>query len=412
MPSITSVAGRLCYNSRGDKTVEIDVITDEKYLGRACAPSGASVGKYEATSFPKNKAENALLFFNPNTNKFIGLDPSDTEAIHDTLRTLDNTSDYSEVGGAVAYALSIAAVDSAAKALNVPLFKILKRDGPYRFPVPLGNVLGGGAHAGPGTPDIQEVLVIPMGAKSINKALEMNLEVHKELKNVIESKDKEFTYGRGDEGAWAPKMNDIQALDAVEKACNDCGFELGNDIAMGVDFATSSLWDEKSKAYVYVRSGRKLTSSRQIEFVSNLIKDYKLIYAEDPVHEEAFDDMTELTKKFPGVYITGDDLLVTNVGRLGQAVKQGACNAAILKVNQAGSLYDAISFAKEATKNNIRLITSHRSGESIDSHIAHIAIATDSRMIKSGVLGGERIAKSNELLRISETGFIDGMAEV
>ncbi|MEE8114760.1 MAG: enolase C-terminal domain-like protein [Nitrososphaerales archaeon] len=412
MPSITSVVGRLCYNSRGEKTIEIDVITDEKYLGRASAPSGASVGKYEVTSFPKNKAEHALLIFNSNANKFIGLEASDTKAIYDTLRTLDNTSDYSEVGGAVAYALSIAAVDSAAKALNVPMFKILKRDGPYRFPVPLGNVLGGGAHAGPGTPDIQEVLVIPIGAKSIDKALEMNLEVHKELKNVIERKDKEFTYGRGDEGGWAPKMNDIQALDAVEKACNNCGLDLGNDIAIGVDFATSSLWDEKSKAYVYLRSGRKLTSARQIEFVSNLIKDYKLIYAEDPVHEEAFDDMTELTKKFPGVYITGDDLLVTNVGRLGQAVKQGACNAAILKVNQAGSLYDAMSFAKEATKNNIRLITSHRSGESVDAHIAHIAIATDSRMIKSGVLGGERIAKSNELLRISETGFIDGMAEV
>ncbi len=412
MPSVTSVVGRLCYNSRGEKTIEIDVITDEKYLGRASAPSGASVGKYEVTSFPKNKAEHALLIFNSNVNKFIGLEASDTKAIYDTLRTLDNTSDYSEVGGAVAYALSIAAVDSAAKALNVPMFKILKRDGPYRFPVPLGNVLGGGAHAGPGTPDIQEVLVIPIGAKSIDKALEMNLEVHKELKNVIERKDKEFTYGRGDEGGWAPKMNDIQALDAVEKACNNCGLDLGNDIAMGVDFATSSLWDEKSKAYVYLRSGRKLTSARQIEFVSNLIKDYKLIYAEDPVHEEAFDDMTELTKKFPGVYITGDDLLVTNVGRLGQAVKQGACNAAILKVNQAGSLYDAMSFAKEATKNNIRLITSHRSGESVDAHIAHIAIATDSRMIKSGVLGGERIAKSNELLRISETGFIDGMAEV
>jgi len=384
----------------------------KKYLGRASAPSGASVGKYEVTSFPKNKAEHALLIFNSNANKFIGLEASDTKAIYDTLRTLDNTSDYSEVGGAVAYALSIAAVDSAAKALNIPMFKILKRDGPYRFPVPLGNVLGGGAHAGPGTPDIQEVLVIPIGAKSIDKALEMNLEVHKELKNVIERKDKEFTYGRGDEGGWAPKMNDIQALDAVEKACNNCGLDLGNDIAMGVDFATSSLWDEKSKAYVYLRSGRKLTSARQIEFVSNLIKDYKLIYAEDPVHEEAFDDMTELTKKFPGVYVTGDDLLVTNVGRLGQAVKQGACNAAILKVNQAGSLYDAMSFAKEAIKNNIRLITSHRSGESVDAHIAHIAIATDSRMIKSGVLGGERIAKSNELLRISETGFIDGMAEV
>lgn len=412
MPSITSIVGRICYNSRGQKTVEVDVITDQKYLGRACAPSGASVGKYEAVSFPKNKAEEALQIFNSNTKKFVGLDASDTKAIYDTLRTLDDSSNYSKVGGAVAYALSIAAVDSAAKALNIPMFKVLKKNGAYKFPVPLGNVLGGGAHAGPGTPDIQEFLVVPIGAKSINEALEMNFGVHKELKNVIERKDKEFTYGRGDEGAWAPKMNNIQALDAVEKACNNCGFKLGKDIAIGVDFAMSSLWDEKSKAYVYARSGRKLTSARQIDYVSNIIKDYKLIYAEDPVHEEAFDDMAELTKKFKNVYVAGDDLLVTNVERLATAVKHGSCNAAILKVNQAGSLHDAMDFAKEASRNNISLITSHRSGESVDAHITHIAIATDSKMIKSGVLGGERVAKLNELLRLSETGLIDGMAEV
>lgn len=412
MPSITSIRGRICYNSRGQKTVEVDVITDQKYLGRSCAPSGASVGKYEAVSFPKGGAEYALQMLNSNVNKFMGLDASDTEAIHDTLRSIDDTDNYSKIGGAVAYALSIAAVDSAARTLNVPMFKVLRKDGSYRFPVPLGNVLGGGAHAGPGTPDIQEFLVVPKGARSINEALEMNFEVHKELKNVIERKDKEFTYGRGDEGAWAPRMNNIQALDAVEKACNDCGFKLGKDIAMGVDFATSSLWDEKSKAYVYARTGRKLTSARQIEYVSNIIKDYKLIYAEDPVHEEAFEDMAELTKKFRNVYVTGDDLLVTNVARLAEAVKHGACSAAILKVNQAGSLHDAMEFAKEADKNNIKLITSHRSGESTDPHIAHIAIATSSKMIKTGVLGGERVAKLNELIRLSETGLIDGMAEV
>jgi enolase len=412
MPSITSIAGRVCYNSRGQKTIEIDVITDQKYLGRACAPSGASVGKHEAVSFPNDKAEHALQTLKSNINKFIGLDASDTKAIYDTLRSIDDTSNYSKVGGAVAYALSIAAVDSAAKALNKPMFKILKGNGSYRFPFPLGNVLGGGAHAGPGTPDIQEFLVVPIGAKSINEALGMNFEVHKEVKNVIERKDKEFTYGRGDEGAWAPKMNSVQALDTVEKACSNCGFKLGKDIAMGVDFATSSLWNEKSKAYVYARTGRKLTPARQIEFVSNIIKDYKLIYVEDPVHEEAFDEMAELTKKFRNVYVTADDLLVTNVERLAEAVKHGACNAAILKVNQAGSLHDAMNFAKEANKNNIRLITSHRSGESVDAHITHIAIATSSKMIKSGVLGGERVAKLNELLRISETGLIDGMAEV
>ncbi|MBE43761.1 MAG: enolase [Thaumarchaeota archaeon] len=412
MPSITSITGRVCYNSRGQETVEIDVMTDQKYLGRTCAPSGASVGKYEVVNFPKNKVDHALQMLNSNINKFIGLEASDTETIFDTLRTIDDTSDYSKVGGAIAYALSIAAVDSAAKALNVPMLKVLKKNGIYRFPIPLGNVLGGGAHAGPGTPDIQEFLVVPIGAKSINEALRMNFEVHRELKNVIEHKDKEFTYGRGDEGAWAPKMNDVEALDAVEKACNNCGFKIDKDIAMGVDFATSSLWDENSKSYVYIRSGRKFTSARQIEFVSNVIKDYKLIYAEDPVHEEAFEDMAELTKRFRNVYVTGDDLLVTNVERLEKAKKYNACNAAILKVNQAGSLHDAMDFSKKANENNIRLITSHRSGESIDTHLVHIAIATNSKMIKSGVLGGERISKLNEMLRLSETGLMDGMAEV
>lgn len=412
MPSITSIRGRICYNSRGQKSIEVDVITDQKYLGRACAPSGASVGKHEAVSFPRNGAEAAHGILSSNASRFVGLDASDPKAIYDALRSIDDTANYSKIGGSVAYALSIAAADSAAKALDIPMFKMLGKNDSYRFPIPLGNVLGGGAHAGPGTPDIQEFLVVPIGARSVNEALDLNFEVHRELRNVIERKDRDFTYGRGDEGAWAPKMNNIQALDAVEKACNNCGFKLGKDVAIGVDFATSSLWDPKVKAYIYARSGRKLTPARQLEYVINIIKDYKLIYVEDPMHEEAFDDMAELTKRFKNVYITADDMLVTNTGRLLEAVKRNSCNAAILKVNQAGSLYDALQFADKAKQSNIRLITSHRSGESTDAHIAHIAIATGSKMIKTGVLGGERVAKLNELVRISETGLVDGMAEV
>ncbi|MFQ5969420.1 MAG: enolase C-terminal domain-like protein [Nitrososphaerales archaeon] len=412
MPSITSIRGRICYNSRGQKSIEIDLVTDNKYLGRACAPSGASVGRHEAISFPNNNAEQALKIINSNAGKFVGIDATDTKAVYDALKSIDDTEDYSKMGGSAAYALSIAAADSAAKALNVPMFKLLKKNGSYKFPLPLGNVLGGGAHAGPGTPDIQEFLVVPMGATSMQEALEMNFDVHRELRNVIERKDRDFTYGRGDEGAWAPKMNNIQALDAVEKACTNSGFKLGKDLAMGVDLATSSIWDNKSKAYVYSRSGRKLTPARQLEYVTNIIRDYKLIYVEDPVHEEAFDDMAEITKRFKNVYITADDMLVTNTGRLMEAIKRNSCNAAILKVNQAGSLYDAMDFADKAVQNKIRLITSHRSGESADSHIAHIAIATGSKMIKTGILGGERVAKLNELLRLSEIDLIDGMTEV
>lgn len=409
MPSITSLEGRLLFNSRGSKTIEIDVVTDKKYSGRACAPSGASVGKLEAQSFPENKAEKALAAFNASKKKFIGVDASDTKAVFDVLRKVDDTDNYSKIGGSVAYALSIAAVDSAARAKGVPLFQLLKPRDPYRFPFPLGNILGGGAHAGPGTPDIQEILACPVGAKSIMEALEMNFKLHSELRKVIESIDKRFTYGRGDEGAWAPNVNNDQALEIAEKAVKNCGYTLGKDMALGIDFASSSFWDEANNVYDYARQGLKRDTGEQIEFASRLIRDYRLAYAEDPVHEGDFESMAVLTKKNPKTLVTGDDMLVTNAAMVKKAVKMGACSGAILKVNQAGSLYDALQFAKECAKNDIKIITSHRSGESSDSHISHIAIATGSKMLKTGVLGGERVAKLNELLRMSEYDLIRGM---
>lgn len=412
MPRITSVRGRLLYNSRGSKTIEIDVISDNTHLGRVCAPSGASVGKHEAVSFPDNRPEKSLEIINANEKKFVGLDPSNLKLIHETVRTIDSTANYSKIGGSVAFAITIASIDSAAKSLGIPIFKLLSKDSDLRFPFPLGNILGGGAHAGPGTPDIQEILVCATGSKTIRKAIEFNLAVHKEVGRILAKKDPSFTNGRGDEGGWAPKLKNDEALETCARACEQLGFTLGKEVSLGVDFASSTQWNEKEKKYVYDRAGFENTSEEQIEFASDIIKKYKLVYAEDAVHEEAFDDMAVLAKKFPNVLITGDDLLVTNTEILKRATKVKACNAAILKVNQAGSLYDALEFAKEATKNNIKIITSHRSGESVDSHISHIGIATKSKMLKVGVVGGERIAKLNELLRISEYDLIRGMAEI
>ena len=409
MPSITSLRGRIVFNSRGSKTIEVDIVTDNRFIGRACAPSGASVGKFEAQSFPENKAEKALAALNDNSEKFVGLQAEDMKAVYDALRSIDKTDNYSKIGGSLAYALSIAAVDSAAKALSVPLFKLLKPNKPYRFPFPLGNILGGGAHAGPGTPDLQEILACPVGAKDIVKALEMNFKLHAETRKVIESIDRRFTYGRGDEGAWAPNVNNDQALEIVEKAVRNCGFALGRDMAIGIDFASSSFWDEEKEVYDYARQGLKRDTGEQIEFANRLMRDYKLVYAEDPVQEGDFQSMAVLTKKNPKTLVTGDDMLVTNAVKIKEAVKYGACSGAILKVNQAGSLYDAMKFAEECKKNNIKIITSHRSGESVDSHISHIAIATGSNMLKSGVLGGERIAKLNELVRLTEYDLIEGM---
>jgi enolase len=409
MPSISSIRGRIVFNSRGSKTIEIDVVTDGRFTGRACAPSGASVGKFEAQSFPENRPEEALSMLNANINRFVGLQAEDLKAVYDALKSIDRTDNYSKVGGSVAYALSIAAVDSAAKALDIPLFKLLKPSKPYEFPYPLGNILGGGAHAGPGTPDLQEILACPVGAKNIIDALDMNFKLHRETRKVIESIDKRFTYGKGDEGGWAPNVNNEQAIEIVEKAVRHCGYILGKDMAIGIDFASSSFWSEEEQLYDYARQGIKRDTGEQIDFANRLIRDYKLVYAEDPVHEGDFESMAVLNKRNPSALVTGDDMLVTNAGKIREAVKYGACSGAILKVNQAGSLYEALDFAKECKKNNIKIITSHRSGESTDSHISHIAIATSSKMLKSGVLGGERIAKLNELVRLTEYDLVDGM---
>lgn len=412
MPLITSIKGRILYNSRGSHTIEIDIISDNQHMGRVCAPSGASVGKYEAQSFPQNKPEKSLEILKKNVKKFVGLDSSNLKEIHETLREIDSTPNYSKVGGSLAFALTIAAMESASRSLEIPMFKLLSKNSLFRFPFPLGNIIGGGAHAGPGTPDIQEILVCAIGSKSIRDAIEINLAVHKQVGKILAKKDPSFTNGRGDEGGWAPKLKNDEALEIAAKACEDLGFTLGKEVSLGVDFASSTQWNEKKKRYVYDRAGFENTSQEQIDFASNIIKKYKLVYAEDAVHEEAFEDMAVLTKKFPHVLITGDDLLVTNTKILKKAVKMRACSGAILKVNQAGSLYDAIEFAKEANNNNVKLITSHRSGESTDSHISHIGLATKSKMLKVGVLGGERIAKLNELVRLSEYDLIRGMAEI
>lgn len=412
MAKITSIEGRILYNSRGSKTIEVDVQSDGKFLGRVCAPSGASVGKYEAVSFPNNNPEESLRILKTNSQKFVGLESSDLKGIQDILKSLDNSTNYSIIGGALAFAITIASMESAAKSADEPLFKTLSSESSFKFPFPIGNILGGGAHAGPGTPDIQEILICAIGSKTIEDAIETNLSVHKELRRVLEKEDPNFTNGRGDEGGWAPKLENQKALEVSAKACENLGFTLGKEVSLGVDFASSTQWDEQKGKYVYNRAGFENSTGEQVDFAADIIKKFKLIYAEDAVHEEAFEDMAELTAKFPNVLVTGDDLTVTNAGILKKAIDAKSCNAAILKVNQAGSLFDALEFADKATQNNIKLITSHRSGESTDSQISHIGLATKSKMLKVGVVGGERVAKLNELLRLSEHDLIRGMAEI
>ena len=252
---------------------------------------------------------------------------------------------------------------------------------------------------------------MPHGAKSIREAIEMNFKIHEELRNILHKKNINFTGGKSDEGGWAPEINNEGALEAACQACENLGYELGKDVSLGIDVAASTQWNEKHDQYIY-KHLKHFNQDEQIKFVSDLINRYKLAYVEDAVHQDAFNAMSELVNEFPHVLITGNDLTVTKTEFLEKAINLKSCNAAILKVNQAGSLYDALKFAEIAKNNNIKIITSHRSGETIDSHIVHIGIGTYSKMLKIGIVGGERISKINELIRISEYDLIHGMMQL
>lgn len=411
MAAISSVRGRIIYNSRGSRALEVDVVSEGGFLGRVCAPSGASVGRHEAASFAPGGPDESLRMLEDSAGRFAGIESGDLRAVHGAVREIDPTPGYSKIGGAVAFAVTIASMESAARASGRQLFEAMSGRDKFRMPYPLGNILGGGAHAGPGTPDIQEILVCATGMDTIREAADANLSVHAELGRVLAGDDPGFSGGRGDEGGWAPRLDNEAALEASARACERLGYTLGREVSLGVDFASSTQWDEKRQKYAYTRAGFENSAGEQVDFAADMISKYKLVYAEDAVHEEAFEEMAELTSRFPRVMITGDDLTVTNRDILERAADAGSCNAAILKVNQAGSLHDALEFASLADERGIRLVTSHRSGESTDPHIAHIGIATGSRMLKAGIVGGERVAKINELLRLSGHDLICGMAE-
>jgi enolase len=398
---IESIKARICYDSRGDESIEVDVNVDG-FVGRACAPKGASTGKYEAVGFNPKGVEATLRLLSEYSSKLIGFDASNPQALSQLLREIDGEGNFGRIGGSMAYAISMATAEAFSKAKGVPFYRILLPKGPYIMPFPLGNVLCGGKHAGHGAPDIQEFLVCPLGARSIKDGLKANVNVHKELRRQIEKKDPYFTGGKGDEGGWAPHLNDEEAFELVSSSSKTVSDALGTDIRLGVDFASSSLWDEGEKAYVYDRSRVKRSQGEQLDFIIELVKKYHLLYLEDPFHEEAYDEFAELTERLSKAYIVGDDIFVTNTSRLLKGAKMKAGNAAILKVNQAGTLGDALDFSENAKKHGYALITSHRSGDTSDTHLAHIAIATQSNMIKSGVVGGERLSKLNELLRIDE----------
>ncbi|MBQ3472856.1 MAG: phosphopyruvate hydratase [Methanobrevibacter sp.] len=400
---IEDVRVRKILDSRGNPTVEVDIITWNGF-GRAAAPSGASTGSKEVVSFPEGGVSQVITEVEDLiSSELIGMAAEDIEDIDEILKEIDGTDNLSAIGGNTTVAVSMAAAKAAAMSYNLPLYNFLGGNFIKEIPYPLGNMMNGGAHAGPNAPDIQEFLVVPVGANDITEAVFANVEVHKRLKELISKKDPSFTGGKGDEGGWIPNITNDQALEIQAQACEEVGDELGFIIKPGLDMASSEFWSEEEGKYVYGQDGLKRDSGDQVDYVKELIDTYHMFYVEDPFDEKDFDGFAELTAKVGSkCRICGDDLFVTNADLLACGIERKAANAIIIKPNQIGTLTDTYETVRLAKENGVMPVVSHRSGETCDDTIAHLAIAFGAPMIKTGAIGGERIAKLNELIRIEE----------
>ncbi len=404
---IESIQSRKILDSRGNETIEIDIEivgdNDKTGFGRAAAPGGASRGVHEVVAFPGQSVETSINELEDVIPQLKGSSLPNYSAIDEKMRELDGTDNLRKIGGNAIVTLSMASAKALADLDGLSLFENLKETKEYQLPYPLGNVLGGGEHAGATAPDIQEFLCLPLGAESFEEAAFGNAKVHQKVKEFANEADKAFTGGKSDEGAWSPNISDEKALEIVTKACEEVSEELGFEIGAGLDVAASSLYDTERGKYVYDREGAYRNTGGQIELILNYIEKYDLVYVEDPIQEEDYDAFSEITDKAGGdCLICGDDLFVTNVTRIERGMEMDAANAVLIKPNQIGTLTatkEAVDLSKES--NSVPVI-SHRSGETTDNTISHLAIGFECPIIKTGVVGGERIAKLNELIRIEE----------
>lgn len=402
---IKKIKARKILDSRGNPTIEVDIsIQDNSKTGsgRAAAPSGASTGVHEVTAFPNNSVDASIEELEAVIPELQGLPISSFTSLDQKMKELDETSDFSKIGGNAVVALSMASAKALANLQGVPLYENLREEN-YRLPYPLGNVLGGGEHAGSTAPDIQEFLALPLGAENFEEAVFGNAKVHQRVEALVDKKDETFTGGKSDEGAWAPNISDSKALEIVSNACEEVSEELEFEIKPGLDVAASSLYDSEKEKYLYKREEKIRDTGEQVELILDFIEAYDLAYVEDPIEEEDFESFAEITEKTgDSCLICGDDLFVTNVERIKRGMEIDAANAVLIKPNQIGTLTatkEAVNLSKE---NGSVPVISHRSGETTDDTIAHLAVGYDCPIIKTGAVGGERIAKLNELIRIEE----------
>jgi enolase len=399
---IEDLIARKVFNSRGEETIEVDIVTTSGF-GRASAPAGKSRGKSEVVYYPQGGVDQAVKKVEEVVSpEIVGLNANFQEEIDSTLHEVDGSKDFRVIGGNTAFAISVANAEAAANSCGSLLFQHLGGTIAHELPYPLGNTISGGQHTRGRSPDIQELLVLPHGAESFLEAAATNIKVHRTVGDALGKKDKLFNEGKSDEGAWAANVDNSQALDILASACEEVSSESGLECGLGIDVAASSLWDSKQRKYVYERENVKRDPAEQLDFILDLVKKYHLVYVEDAFHEEDFKSFEELTKKVKACLICGDDLFTSNDERLSRGVKTEAANAIIIKVNQVGTLTDALETVEMARKNKYVPVMAHRSGDSCDWHIAHLAVAFKCPVIKTGIVEGARIAKINELIRIEE----------
>ena len=408
---IVKVIGREILDSRGNPTVEAEVYLADGTVGRGTAPSGASTGEFEALElrdgdkgrYGGKGVTKAVENINTAINDAVcGLDASDIYAVDKAMIKADGTKDKSKLGANSILAVSIAAARAASISLDIPLYRFLGGISGNRLPVPMMNILNGGAHAA-NTVDVQEFMIMPVGAPSFKEALRWCAEVFHALAALLKSKG--LATSVGDEGGFAPDLaSDEEAIQYILEAVKNAGYEPGKDFMIAMDAASSEWKGSKKGEYVLPKAGTKFTSAELIEHWKKLVEKYPIISIEDALDEEDWEGWQLLTKELGGkVQLVGDDLFVTNTERLAKGISLGCGNSILIKLNQIGSVSETLEAIKMAHKAGYTAISSHRSGETADTTIADLAVALNTCQIKTGAPSrSERVAKYNQLLRIEE----------
>jgi len=412
MSYISEVHARQILDSRGNPTVEVDVVTDEGALGRAAVPSGASTGIHEAAELRDNDKKvyvgkgvlNAVKNVNDTiAEKLLGFEVSDQAAADKLLIELDGTPNKTKLGANALLAVSMAVAKAAALEANLPLYRYIGGTNARTLPIPMMNILNGGAHAD-NKIDFQEFMVMPVGATSFSEGLRWGVEIFHTLKGVL--KKKGFSTNVGDEGGFAPNIqSNEEAIETVLEAITAAGYKTGSQIAIAMDAANSELWDGKKKKYVFHKSsGKEMSSEELVAYWDSWVKKYPIISIEDGMAEDDWEGWKLLTDTVGGkCQLVGDDLFVTNVTRLQQGIDKNIANGLLVKVNQIGTLTETINAVTLAQHNGYNTIMSHRSGETEDTTIADLAVALNCGQIKTGSASRtDRIAKYNQLIRIEE----------